>query len=336
MWVLWLVLGMRPSCLIGPQALTLWIDLSMKETHTLQNQLISFRCALWQLEQQSRLLAYITLQHQHWDHTGESWTCCHSNSWEDELRVAVTESGGRRVLDVFGFGSVLGAPAGSGSGTEDLVAAAAGCAPPGSGSLCWQKPDTGSTTSPPGSHHKPCPMIAPQTWSSSVSASSPASSGGWPLAGWRWPLTWGLCCCSPAPGTSPPEGPRGGTADRPGPQTSEFFLRGWRWAVTWRAAVGPENTAIWRAAVVDRPRCTPSPSALAIPQRGSVGAASRRWEFQFETRHTCGTEWLWRFQVPVASGRAEYWGRLPWECSSALLERSYWWWGGRGTWRWQP
>lgn len=79
--------------------------------------------------------------------------------------MAVTESGGRSVLDVFGFGfgSVLRALAASGSGTEDVAAAAAGCAPPGSGCLWLQTPDTGSTASPPGSHRTLCPLSARRT-----------------------------------------------------------------------------------------------------------------------------------------------------------------------------
>lgn len=87
--------------------------------------------------------------------------CCHSNSWVEELRVAVTESGGGCVLDVFEFGSVLRVLAGSGCGTEDV--AAAGCAPHGSGCLWWQMPDIGNIASPPGSRHKPCPVSALQT-----------------------------------------------------------------------------------------------------------------------------------------------------------------------------
>lgn len=99
-----------------------------------------------------------------------SWICCYSNSRAEELRAAVTESSGRCVLDVFGFGSVPGEQAGSGSGSEmedaaaaAAAAAAAGCEPPGSGCLWWQTPGTGSTASPPGSHRKPCPAIALQT-----------------------------------------------------------------------------------------------------------------------------------------------------------------------------
>lgn len=45
--------------------------------------------------------------------------------------MAVKESSGRCVLDVFEFGSVLGALAGSHSEMGDAVGAAAGCAPPG-------------------------------------------------------------------------------------------------------------------------------------------------------------------------------------------------------------
>lgn len=45
--------------------------------------------------------------------------------------MAVKESSGRCVLDVFEFGSVQGALAGSRSETEDAAAAAARCAPPG-------------------------------------------------------------------------------------------------------------------------------------------------------------------------------------------------------------
>ncbi len=115
---------------------------------------------------------------------GGSWISCHSNNRVEKLRVAATEPGGGCVLDVFEFGSVLRALAGSGSGTEAVAAAAAGCAPPGSGCLWWQTPDTGSTASPPSSRHKLCPSSALQTWSSSVSASGPTNSGGWPHAGW--------------------------------------------------------------------------------------------------------------------------------------------------------
>ena len=79
------------------------------------------------------------------------------------MAVTVSVSGGRCVKDVFGFGSVLRALAVSGSGTEDVAAVAAGCAPLGSGCLWWQTTDTGSTASPPGSHRMPCPLSALQT-----------------------------------------------------------------------------------------------------------------------------------------------------------------------------
>lgn len=87
--------------------------------------------------------------------------CCHSNSWVEDLRGAVTEPGGGCVFGVFEFGSVLRALAGSGCGIED--AAAARCAPLGSDCLWWQKPDTGSTASLPGSRRKLCPVSALQT-----------------------------------------------------------------------------------------------------------------------------------------------------------------------------
>lgn len=91
------------------------------------------------------------------------WICCYSNSWAEELKAVVTESGGECVLDE--FGSVLCALADSGSEDVDVAVAAAvaGCAPPGSGCPWWQTPGIGSTASPLGSRHKPCPANARQT-----------------------------------------------------------------------------------------------------------------------------------------------------------------------------
>lgn len=59
--------------------------------------------------------------------TGGGWICYQGNTTSVELRVAVTDSGGRYVLDVFAFGFGCVSRELSGSWPEHVAAAAEGC-----------------------------------------------------------------------------------------------------------------------------------------------------------------------------------------------------------------